>query len=199
MNNNTYPFVLPPLPYAYDALEPFIDSETMHCHHDKHFAAYITKLNTALERYPNLQKYTLEQLLTYQNTIPETVKTAVVNNGGGVYNHFLFFNNLSPASESNHQPSGSLSEAIKIKFGSFDNFRKEFTAAALDIFGSGWVCLGNEGITGLQILKLKNQETALDFDAKPIILFDVWEHAYYLKYKNERERYVNALWNIIKF
>ena len=198
MLEEMYPFILPPLPYAYDALEPFIDTETMHYHHDKHFQTYITNLNKALASNPKLQDRTLKELLYHPEALPAKDRTAILNNAGGVYNHFLFFNGLAPADEDNHEPKCRLIGIIDNTFGSFNKFKKLFSQLALQVFGSGWTCLvlTPEGVP--KIVNLKNQDVVNEGD-QVIILFDVWEHAYYLKYKNLRADYVDNLWNIIRF
>lgn len=196
---NTYPYTPQPLPYAYNALEPYIDTETMRYHHDKHYQAYADHLNKALEPYPKLQKLTLEKLLTRSFILPYTTYEAILHNGGGTYNHQLFFQGLAPAGEDVHKPKGYLAATINKTFGSFETFQKQFSEAALDVFGSGWVCLVMTPARRLKIMQLANQETALRSDAKTVILFDVWEHAYYLKYKNARADYVQALWKVVKF
>ncbi|MDR1619470.1 MAG: superoxide dismutase [Clostridiales bacterium] len=199
MPYHTYPFELPPLPYAHAALHPYIDEETMRCHHDKHFQTYITNLNKTLEPYPKLQKLTLERLLTYSGILPYEAYVGIERNGGGVYNHGLFFEGLSKPSEEAHAPRGYLAALINRTFGDFDKFKECFGAAALDVFGSGWVCLGLTPLKRLKIYTLTNQETILKQGARPILIFDVWEHAYYLKYKNARAEYVEALWKVAKF
>lgn len=193
----TYPYVLPPLPYAYNALEPYIDEETMHYHHDKHFQTYINNLNDALEPYPQLQNMSLSQLISNPSAIPQPVRDKVMNNGGGVYNHDLFFRGLAPASEPLHTPQGKLAENIDKAFGSFENFKKTFSQQALSVFGSGWTALCFDRNCCLKIINLKNQETSLLYGAETIMLLDVWEHAYYLKYKNERKKYVENSWNVL--
>lgn len=199
MINDRYPYALPPLPYAYNALEPYIDAETMHYHHDKHFQTYINNLNNALEKYPRLQRLTLEQLLRNPEALPPAARTAIINNGGGVYNHYRFFNNLAPADESMHQPIGAILGMINTSFGSFDRFKELFTKSALDVFGSGYTVLALTGHGKLAIVNVPNQNTVLPMNAKPVILFDVWEHAYYLKYKNLRADYIKGIWNVISF
>lgn len=196
---NTYPYTLPPLPYAYNALEPYIDTETMRVHHDKHFQTYVDHLNKALEPYPKLQKLTLEKLLSRSSILPYDSYVAIMNNGGGVYNHGLFFQGLAPSSEDVHKPKGYFAAMINKTFGSFETFQKHFTEAALGVFGSGWACLAITPARRLKILQLTDQETALSINAKTILLFDVWEHAYYLKYKNARAEYIQALWKVAKF
>ncbi|GHU96866.1 superoxide dismutase [Clostridia bacterium] len=194
----TYPYKLPPLPYPYDALEPYIDEETMHYHHDKHFQTYIDNLNAALAPYPALQALPLEELLAYPN-LPDKARDAILNNGGGVYNHDAFFKGLSPAGANNHQPAGELAKIIDSAFGSFDSFKKTFNETALSVFGSGWAMLGLTPGGAPAIIKLANQSTASVLHMKPVVLADVWEHAYYLKYKNLRADYLNAFWNVVKF
>lgn len=199
MQELTYPYTLPPLPYAYDALEPYIDTETMHYHHDKHFQTYINNLNSALEPYPQLQKLPLQRLLQNPYAIPSSIREKVMNNGGGVYNHNLFFQGLAPASSQVHNPEGALKAAIDNTFGSFENFKNKFSEQALSVFGSGWTTLVQTKKQGLKIINLKNQDTSLIYGAKPLLLLDVWEHAYYLKYKNDRKQYVENAWNILTF
>lgn len=199
MPYNTYPFELPPLPYEYDALEPYIDAETMFYHHDKHFAAYIDNLNKAIEPFPNLQELTLEQLLTWTRFLPQDTYTKIMQNGGGVYNHNLFFKGLAPSEEGLNEPAGALLSDIEDTFYSLSNFKKLFSEEALKVFGSGWTCLIYTRQGGLKIISLKNQDTPLVLKARPVIMMDVWEHAYYLKYKNARADYIRALWNVIRF
>lgn len=196
----TYPFVLPPLPYPYEALNPYIDTETMHYHHDKHFKTYIDKLNAVLEKYPTLHNMTLTQLLSANlENLPAEDRTAIMNNAGGVYNHALFFEGLAPASENKHMPVGKLATMIDRDFGSFENFKDAFNRTALNLFGSGWACLALNENGRLEIHPLKNQETAVPLNSECLIQFDVWEHAYYLKYKNDRKNYIDNLWNVIVF
>lgn len=194
-----YPYVLPPLPYPYDALEPYIDTETMHYHHDKHFQTYINNLNDALKPYPALQKIPLTQLLSNPNAIPKSIREKVLNNGGGVYNHDLFFRGLAPAAAPGHRPAGNLAAAIDKTFGSFAQFKAAFSEQALAVFGSGWTLLALDRTGNLKILNLKNQETAITYGVEPVMLLDVWEHAYYLKYKNERRQYIENAWNVLTF
>jgi Fe-Mn family superoxide dismutase len=199
MELNHYPFTLPPLPYAYAALEPHIDAETMHYHHDKHFATYISNLNAALKPYPALQTLTLEQLLTERLPVPADVNRTILRNAGGVYNHNFFFNHLSP---NGCYLDKELLESITRQWGSVDKFKSELTAAALSVFGSGWGVFARRGDGALKILTLANQDTALadaDGFTETLLLMDVWEHAYYLKYKNDRADYVTNLWNVVTF
>jgi Fe-Mn family superoxide dismutase len=193
-----YPFELPPLPYAYDALEPYIDAETMHYHHDKHYQTYIDNLNNALKSYPALQRLTLEQLLLTK-ALPAKDRVTILNNAGGVYNHMHFFNGLRPANEEGHLPDERLMSMINNTFGSFGSFKDTFSKQALAVFGSGWTCLALTRRRELKIINLANQATTLEYGAVPLILFDVWEHAYYLKYRNLRSEYVDNIWNVITF
>ena len=195
----TYPFELPPLPYAYDALEPYIDKETLHYHHDKHFQNYINELNKALQPYPALQDLTLEQILADPASLPRDAYTDIMHNGGGTYNHYIYFEGLAPASQGTHIPHGELLTSINNDYSSFENFKKVFSKEAIEVFGSGWTCLALTPQKLLTIINLKNQDTALPYKYKPLILVDVWEHAYYLKYKNLRAEYVNNVWNLLSF
>ena len=198
MNTNlSYPYTLPPLPYDYDALEPYIDADIMHYHHDKHFQTYINNLNDALESYPQLQSMSLSQLLSNPAAIPPAIRDKVMNNGGGVYNHDLFFRGLAPASEPVHIPEGKLADNISQTFGSFESFKKTFSQQALSVFGSGWTALCFDKNCCLKIINLKNQETSLMYGMETIMLLDVWEHAYYLQYKNDRKNYVENSWNVL--
>ncbi|MCL2108081.1 MAG: superoxide dismutase [Oscillospiraceae bacterium] len=196
--NSSYPFTLPPLPYPYDALEPHIDQETMHLHHDKHFATYIKNLNDALKPYPHLQSLSLEQILCCKR-LPLESRVKILENAGGVYNHAIFFSNLAPMSEKVNTPEGELLEAIEGFFGSFEEFKEQFSKSAADVFGSGWTILAADRAGNLSIRNVANQEVLLCEGLEPVILFDVWEHAYYLKYKNVRADYVKNLWEIVRF
>ncbi|MFA7434759.1 MAG: superoxide dismutase [Bacilli bacterium] len=193
--NKTYPFSLEKLPYEYDALEPYIDKETMHFHHDKHHQAYVNNLNAALENHPELHNKTLEDLLRNLNTLPNDIQTKVRNNGGGVFNHNLFFDLLTPNSPK--KPVGKLAEAIDAKFGSFEKFKETFKKAAMDRFGSGWAWLVADKNNELMIVSTPNQDVPLQLEVKPLLLIDVWEHAYYLNYQNRRADYVENFFNII--
>lgn len=190
-------FVLPPLPFAYDALEPYIDAETMRIHHDRHHQTYVNNLNDAISRYPELYAYTLGQMLTYADMLPSDVKSAILNNGGGHYNHSFIWNTLSP--EGNMLPSGTISTAINREFGSYSNFKRAFTAAALSVFGSGyaWLVLTPGG--RLEIITTRNQYTPLPLNLIPLLAIDVWEHAYYLKHQNNRDRYIENWFNVINW
>lgn len=189
-------FELPPLPYPHDALEPHIDARTMQLHHGKHHAAYTNNLNAALEKHPQLQNKSIEELLGDLNSIPEDIRTAVRNNGGGYANHSLFWNIMSP--NGGGQPGGELSEAINSAFGSFDAFKEKFSTAAKTQFGSGWAWLTvRDG--RLSVESTPNQDTPLMSGGTPILGLDVWEHAYYLKYQNRRPDYVEAWWNVVNW
>ena len=195
----TYPFSLPDLPYPYAALEPHIDEATMRLHHDKHHKTYVDKLNDALGKEPELQKLTLTELLQCADKLPDMLRSAVKNNGGQHFNHDLFWNSLAPASSSGNarEPRGELGKAIAAEFGSFQAFREKFSDVAVRHFASGWVSLvrGNDG--KLAILELHDQQVPTPWDAAPIIIIDVWEHAYYVKYQNRRPEFVAAFWNVV--
>lgn len=199
MPYNTYPFELPPLPFDYAALEPYIDAETMYYHHDRHFQTYVTNLNKALEPYPGLQRLTLEQLLSGKVSLPREAQTSIFNNAGGVYNHTLYFEGLTPPGSGRSVPQGKLLTLINHSYGSFESFKQTFTAQALSVFGSGWTFLTLNRNNRLNIMNVKNQDTVLPKNVSPLLTFDVWEHAYYLKYRNLRAEYLNALWNVIVF
>ncbi|HET6383342.1 MAG TPA: superoxide dismutase [Armatimonadota bacterium] len=190
------PFELPPLPYAYDALEPYIDEETMRIHHDKHHGAYVTNLNAAIEKTPELQGKSLEDLLGNLNAVPESVRTAVRNNGGGHLNHSLFWKQLKPGGGG--QPTGALSDGINRAFGDFTKFKEQFKAAAMSRFGSGWAWVTLDGGT-LKIESSPNQDNPIMEGRHAIFGLDVWEHAYYLKYQNRRAEYVDAFWNVVNW
>jgi Fe-Mn family superoxide dismutase len=192
-------FTLPPLPFPSDALEPYIDKTTMEIHHDKHHQAYVNNLNKALEQAPQLMGKTLEELLAKNLAIiPKAIKTAVCNNGGGHYNHTLFWEILNPAGKPGAAPIGELASAINRTFGSFDQFKAKFTEAAMGRFGSGWAWLIGKG-GKLEIISTANQDSPVMKAAFPVIGLDVWEHAYYLKYQNRRLDYVAAWWNVVNW
>ena len=190
---------LPPLPYAFDALEPHIDARTMEIHHGKHHQAYVNNLNAALEKAPELQDRPLEQLLADLSSAPEAVRTAIRNNGGGHWNHALFWQLMAP--NAGGEPGGSLGQAIGQSFGGFDKLKEQFAAAAAGRFGSGWAWLLAEG-GKLSITSTPNQDNPL-MDGKKatsvLLGLDVWEHAYYLKYQNRRPDYVTAWWNVVNW
>ena len=187
---------VPPLPYDYNALEPHIDEQTMRIHHDKHHAAYVTNLNAALEKHPDLQSKSIEDLLKSINSVPEDIRTAVRNNGGGHANHTMFWEIMGPAKGG--APSGALGDAIKSSFGDFETFKKQVNDAGVKRFGSGWVWLIDAG-GKLVIESTANQDSPLMEGKKPILGVDVWEHAYYLKYQNRRPDYLNAWWNVVNW
>ncbi|MFQ6046652.1 MAG: superoxide dismutase [Gemmatimonadales bacterium] len=187
---------LPDLPYAHDALEPHIDARTMEIHHGKHHQAYVDKLNAALEKHPNLQEKSVEELIGDILSVPEDIRTAVRNNGGGHANHSLFWTVMSPSGGG--QPEGTLADAIKSAFGDFDTFRQRFSDAAATRFGSGWAWLTVQGGT-LAVQSTPNQDSPLMEGKTPILGLDVWEHAYYLKYQNRRPEYIAAWWNLVNW
>ncbi|EHK0650239.1 superoxide dismutase [Enterococcus faecium] len=189
-------YTLPDLPYAYDALEPYIDEETMHLHHDKHHNTYVTNLNAAIEKYPELGEKTIEELLSDMDAIPTDIKTAVRNNGGGHANHSFFWEIMAP--NAGGEPTGEIKEAINEAFGDFSSFKEEFKKAAAGRFGSGWAWLVMEN-GKLVITSTANQDSPLMEGKTPILGLDVWEHAYYLKYKNVRPDYIAAFWNVINW
>ncbi len=189
-------FTLPALPYGYDALEPHIDARTMEIHHTKHHQAYINNLNAAVEKAPELQNKSIEELMRGVNSAPEAVRTAVRNNGGGHWNHSMFWEIMAPSAGG--EPKGALADAIKSAFGDFSKFKEQFAAAATGRFGSGWAWLINSG-GKLSIASTPNQDNPL-MEAKTAILgLDVWEHAYYLKYQNRRPDYITAWWNVVNW
>jgi Fe-Mn family superoxide dismutase len=187
-------YTLPELPYAYDALQPTISEEIMMLHHQKHHQAYVDKLNAALEQAPELKDRTLVELLSTLDSLPEAVRKAVRNHGGGHYNHSLFWEIMSP--NAGGQPSGTLGEAIVSKWGSFDAFVQEFNTLAVGLFGSGWVWLTKD----LELLALPNQDAPMALGkGEPLMGLDVWEHAYYLDYRNKRDDYINNWWNVVNW
>ena len=187
---------LPPLPYAYNALEPHIDEQTMRIHHDKHHAAYVSNLNAALEKHADLQKKSVEDLLRGINSVPEAIRTAVRNNGGGHANHTMFWQIMGPGGGGD--PTGAVAGAIKSSFGSFVSLKEQFAKAAMGRFGSGWAWVINDG-GKLVVESSANQDSPLMEGKKAIIGLDVWEHAYYLKYQNRRADYIGAWWNVINW
>jgi Fe-Mn family superoxide dismutase len=193
-------FTLPPLPYAFDALEPHIDAKTMEIHHDKHHGAYVTNLNAAIDKAPELKSKSLEELLAGINSVPEAVRAAVRNNAGGHWNHSQFWLWLDPAKKGG-EPGGALGNAIKASFGDFAKFKEQFAAAAVGRFGSGWAWLTRKG-DKLAITSSPNQDNPLMDGMKPedvLVGLDVWEHAYYLKYQNRRADYIGAFWNVVNW
>nr|WP_295975260.1 superoxide dismutase [uncultured Bacillus sp.] len=189
-------FELPPLPYAYDALEPYIDKETMNIHHTKHHNTYVTNLNNALEGNSELLSKTVEEVIANLHSVPESVRTAVRNNGGGHANHSLFWRILAP--NAGGVPSGALADAIKNKFGSFEGFKDQFSKAAAGRFGSGWAWLTVHN-GELEVSSTPNQDSPLMEGKTPILGIDVWEHAYYLTYQNRRPEYINNFFYVINW
>jgi Fe-Mn family superoxide dismutase len=191
------PFTLPPLPYDYTALEPHIDEQTMRIHHDKHHATYVTNLNAALEKHPDLQAKTIEELLSNLGALPDAIRTPVQNNGGGHYNHTMFWEIMKPGGAK--EPDGPLADAIGKTFGDFAKFKEQLGKAAVGRFGSGWgwLTLDKSGTLGIEATV--NQDTPLSAGKTPVLGLDVWEHAYYLKYQNRRPDYVAAWWNVVNW
>jgi len=188
-------FQLNPLPFAYNALEPFIDEKTMRLHHDKHHQSYVDKLNLALEKYPKLFDQSVESLLSNLENIPTDIRQAVQNHGGGVTNHNLFWQLLSPS----QQPSENIKQTLSNHFDSFENFKTQFSQMAVSHFGSGWTWLVKDKENKLKIYSLPNQDSPLSIGDIPILTLDLWEHAYYLKYQNRRADYIEAWWNVINW
>lgn len=193
------PFTFPKLPYAYDALEPYIDRQTMEIHHTKHHQAYINNLNAALEKYPALQEKTLDALLIELLTLPEDIQTTVRNNGGGHLNHTLFWEWMKPNAGDMPLPHGRIADAIKQTFGDFTKFQEQFNAAAKTVFGSGWAWLVVDKDGKLLVTTTHNQDAPIMKNMHPILGLDVWEHAYYLKYQNRRPDYISAWWHVINW
>ena len=187
---------LPPLPYPSDALEPHIDKQTMEIHHGKHHNAYVTNLNAALEKHPELQSKSAEDLIRGINSVPEAIRTAVRNNGGGHVNHTMFWQIMGP--NAGGQPTGAIADAINAAFGGFDKFKEEFKKAAVGRFGSGWAWVVDNG-GKIAIESSPNQDNPMMDGKKPVFGIDVWEHAYYLKYQNRRPDYIDAWWNVVNW
>ena len=189
------PFELPPLKYGFAALEPIIDARTIEIHHDKHHATYLKNLNTALEKYPQFFQWSLEKILTNLDQIPAEIRTTVKNNGGGVYNHNLYWSTMTSVHDS--KPIGALSKAILTTFATFDQFKMDFEKAGLGRFGSGyaWLCVNSDA--KLVIHSTANQDCPLQEDLQPLMVVDVWEHAYYLKYQNRRAEYLSSWWPLV--
>ena len=194
-------YELPQLPYAYDALEPTIDEQTMHLHHEKHHNTYVTNLNGALEKHPEADPGSVEDLLANIDEVPEDIRTAVRNNGGGHSNHTMFWQIMGPSGQGGGEPTGELREAIDRDFGSFEDFKEQFGAAAAPgaLFGSGWAWLIASSDGSLNIETTPNQDSPLMEGKTPVIGLDVWEHAYYLKYQNRRPEYIGAWWNVVNW
>lgn len=192
-----YPYTLPPLPYPQDSLAPAIGAGTLHFHHDKHLQTYVDNLNKAVEGCPGCREKTLIELLTHLDQVPEESRTAIRNNGGGVYNHVLYFNCLSP--NGGGLPIGALAQAMGAAFGSFENWREQMKAAALGVFGSGYAWLVSDSAGKLLVVKTANQDCPLSQGLFPLLPLDVWEHAYYLDYQNLRVSYVDAWFGLINW
>lgn len=188
---------LPPLPYANNALEPYIDEATMSIHHDRHHNAYVTNLNAALDKHPELHEKSLEDLISDLNAIPEDIRAAVRNNGGGHHNHSLFWEVLGP--NAGGAPTGAVAAAIEAELGGFEKFKEAFAAAAATRFGSGWAWLAVTKEGKLKVYSLPNQDSPITEGDTPILGLDVWEHAYYLKYQNKRPDYIAAFWNVVNW
>ncbi len=189
-------FELPELPYGYDALEPYIDAKTMEIHYSKHHQAYLNNLNSALEKHPELNK-PVEEMLKDLDSVPEDIRTAVRNNGGGFYNHSLFWACMTPGGGG--EPQDKTGETIKNAFGNFAKFKEEFSKAAAGRFGSGWAWLVRDASGKLSITSTANQDSPLSGGLAPILCLDVWEHAYYLKFQNRRPEYIEAWWNVVNW
>lgn len=193
--NEHYPFINAPLPYAFDAMEPYIDEKTMQLHHDRHLQTYIDNLNDTLSKYPEFQSWTIRQLLMNIPSLPEDIQVSVKNNGGGVYSHQLYFSCLkNPATP---EPSGRLAEAMAAESGGYEAFREAFKNAALSVFGSGYAWLVVKATGDLSILTTPNQDTPLALGMFPVLCIDVWEHAYYLKHYNKRAAYIDDWFHVV--
>lgn len=188
---------LPPLPYPYEALEPHIDTQTMQIHHDKHHQTYVTNLNNALKEQPDLQDKSVEQLLKDIESVPESIRTAVRNNGGGHHNHTLFWEIMTPGGAK--EPSGELATAIQQAFGTLDDLKAKVNDAGAKRFGSGWAWIVSDASGRLEVISTANQDSPLMEGRTPILGVDVWEHAYYLKYQNKRPDYLGAWWNTVNW
>ena len=191
-------FELPALPYAFDALEPYIDAKTVEIHYTKHHATYLKNLNTAIEKYPEFFEWDLEKVVSHLDQIPEDIRTAVRNNGGGVFNHNIYWFNLCPHSDDN-QPAGRIAQAISKAFGDFSAFKAEYEKAGLGRFGSGYAWLSAKPDGALVLHSTPNQDSPVQEGLIPLLVVDVWEHAYYLKYQNRRAEYLGNFWNIINW
>ncbi len=189
-------FELPDLGYGFNELEPYIDTKTMEIHHDKHHATYVTKLNEAIEKHPELKTKTIEELLGDIKSVPEDIRLAVQNHGGGHHNHSFFWVSMKPGG--GKEPSGELAQQIKSAFGSIDDFKTKFSEAATGRFGSGWAWLVKHG-NALEVYSTANQDSPLLEGKTPLLGLDVWEHAYYLKYQNKRPDYIEAFWNVVNW
>jgi len=191
------PFELAALPYDYSALEPYIDTQTMQIHHDKHHAAYVTNLNKALESAPELAGKSINEIVANLSAVPEKIRQAVINNGGGHYNHTLFWEIMGP--NAGGEPKGDLAKAIDAAFGNYEGLREKMNNAGMTRFGSGWAWLVADKTGQLQVLSTANQDSPLSNGQQPLVGIDVWEHAYYLKYQNRRADYLGAWWNVVNW
>lgn len=197
MNAETYPFVVRPLPYEYDALIPVLDEETLHFHHDKHYKTYVDNLNSALADYPELQRLCLKELLSDIEALPAQIRTPIRNNGGGVYNHELYFDSMkNPVGQ---EPEGALAAAIDRDFGSYKQWKEQMKQAAVTKFGSGWAWLVTDNKGQLSIVQTANQDVPDLQEYTPVFLIDVWEHAYYLQYQNRRGEYAEGWFDLINW
>lgn len=190
-------FETPPLPYAADALEPHIDAKTMTVHHDGHHVAYTNNLNNALKEHPDWQNRSVEDILSHMGSVPESIRLAIQNNGGGYANHNMFWKLLSPTGGG--EPTGVFAQTLAENFGSYEKFKEEFVKAATTRFGSGWAWLVMDKQDSLKVISTANQDNPLMDGLTPIMGLDVWEHAYYLKYQNKRADYITAFWNVINW
>ena len=190
-------YEVPPLPYDYSALEPFIDTQTMHLHHDKHHQAYVTNLNAAIEKAPELKDLSAEDLVKSLENVPEAIRTAVRNHGGGHVNHSMFWSIMG--ANAGGEPQGAIADAIKKTFGDFASFKEKFNDAGLKQFGSGWAWLVRDAAGALKIMSTPNQDSPLSQGFYPVLGNDVWEHAYYLKYQNRRADYLKEWWNVVNW
>ncbi len=190
-------YELPQLPYGYDALEPYLDAKTMEIHHTKHHQTYTNNLNAALEKHPEVAEVSLEKMLADLTLVPEDIRTAVRNSGGGYWNHDFFWKVMAP--KVGGEPQGKVAEVIEASFGGFAPFKESFTKAATGVFGSGWawLVLGEDG--KLSVISTPNQDSPLALKQKPLLALDVWEHAYYLKFQNRRPEYIDAWWNVVNW
>jgi Fe-Mn family superoxide dismutase len=188
---------VPPLPYDYSALEPYIDTQTMHLHHDKHHQAYVTNLNAAVDKAPELKDLSAEDLIKGLENVPEAVRAAVRNNGGGHVNHSMFWSIMGP--NCGGEPSGAIADAIKSTFGDFASFKEKFNDAGVKQFGSGWAWLVRDASGKLSVMSTPNQDNPLSQGFYPVMGNDVWEHAYYLKYQNRRADYLKEWWNVVNW
>lgn len=195
--NQHYKFINPPLPYAYDALEPFIDTKTMELHHDRHLQTYVDNLNNILKDYPEYQNFSLEELILYADSLPDVIKMPILRNAGGVYNHIFYFSILQNPSTA--KPPQPLLEIINSVFGNYFNFKQSFTDAALSVFGSGYAWLVLDALNRPKIITTANQATPLPMNLCPVLNIDVWEHAYYLKHYNKRADYINDWFQVINW